>query len=344
MLILIRLLFSFFLVLSCACFSQEKEETRFFVDGEFLYWKPDQTGMTYCLVSNVLSSAVLGSNNQDKQQHTNWNAGFRVGSGVRVAKVHCDLAAYWTHFSHTMNGSTSTDNFILGTQLFLGSSIPIGGGGVAQLNPGGIAAGPARSQWKLHVNLIECDFGYQICFNNRFSLHPYLGIKGGWVNQEQIIHYDRFFDLNTQIFFDSTMILKNNFKGLGPQLGLDGDFIFGRGFGLMGNLSAALLCGSSHNPAAFHVENDPLSFPFSDFSINYQKSRLIPVVQSQIGFNWGKECFQHFVFYLNVSYEVQYFWSTWRNQTSVIQNLAIPDAGYGNLMLHGVTGQVQLAF
>ncbi len=339
-----RLLFSYFLIAWCFCFSQEKEATRVFFDGELLYWKPDQTGMSYCLVSDMLTSSVLGKKNQDRQQHTDWNAGFRIGSGVRVAKVHCDLSTYWTHFSHTMHGSTSTNNFILGTQLFLGSFVPIGGGGVAQIDPGGRGAGPAHSQWKLHVNLIECDFGYQICFDKRFSLHPYLGIKGGWIDQEQTVHYDQFFDSNNQIFFDSAITLKNNFKGIGPQLGMDGDFIFGHGFGLMGNLSAALLYGSSDNPVTFHVENNPLSFPFSDFSVNYQKDRLIPAVQSQIGLNWGKECFQHFIFYLNAAYEVQYFWNTWRNQGSAIQSIAVPDAGYGNLMLHGFTGQVQLAF
>lgn len=339
---LMRAYLLFFSVSLC-CYAQECEKNRFFLDGELLYWKPNQTGMSYCLISNELTQAILGSTNQDRQQNTKWDLGFRVGAGVRIADVHCDLSAYWTHFHHTVDGATTTNEFILGTQLFLGSFLPIGGGGVAQIS-GGTPAGSATSQWKLHIDLIECDFGYLICFDERFSLHPYLGVEGGWINQKQTIVYNQFFDPNNLAFFDSTITQTNHFQGIGPKLGVDGDFILGCGFGVMGNLSAMLLYGSSHNPTDYHVVGDPLAFPFSDFSIQFQQHRLLPAAQAQIGLNWGKDCFEYFVLYLNAIYEVQYFWNTWRNQSSAIQSIAVPDAGYGNLMLQGFTGQVQLAF
>jgi len=343
-----RLLILFCLLIS-SLFSLEKPG-RLFFDGEILYWKPDQEGMTYCLVTDELTDVILGPNSSERDQHTNWHPGFRVGTGFRFAQQHGDVSVYWTHFQHTMTGFTVTDDLILGTKLFLGDFAPIGlfahlgGGGVLRLGASGASGGVASSQWKLRLNLIECDFGFQICFDNRFSLHPYLGVKGGWINQQQLVRYDHFFDPNNNLFFNTTILSKNNFSGVGPELGIDGNFSIGYGFGLMGLFSGAFLYGSADSPVDYHIENDPIVFPFPDFSVDYQQQQFVPAIQAQIGLNWGKECFEYFLFYLNIAYEVQYFWNTWRNQGAAIQSIAVPDSGYGNLMLHGVTGEVQFAF
>ncbi len=318
------------------CCTDQEMQSWFFLDGEVLFWKPNQEAMTYGLVADAITDNIIfGNTNEAVQQESDWGLGFRVGAGYYFAKPSCDLAAYWTRFHHTMHSTTSTNSFILGTQLFFGSFLPIGGGA--------LQAGPARSNWQLHIDLIELDFGYLLCFDNRFSLHPYIGLEGGWINQKQTIQYDQFLDTGNGVFFDSTINQINNFKGIGPKIGIDGDFLFGHGFGVLGNLAASFLYGSSRNPVKFHIV-DPMTFPISDLAIKYKKNRLIPALQTQLGLNWGKECSKYFAFFISVSYEVQYFWHTWRNEGSAIQNIAVSDAGYSNLTLHGITGQLKLAF
>ncbi len=61
------------------------------------------------------------------------------------------------------------------------------------------------------------------------------------------------------------------------------------------------------------------------------------MVQMMLGFDWTGSCFSCFDLKIGVFYELQYFWNTWRNQNSYIQNLYVTDAGYSDLMLQGIT-------
>lgn len=319
------------------------KETRFFLDGEFLYWKPDQTGMTYCLLEETNTfNFLFAPTNREQQQQADWGIGFRVGAGIDMDMVHADIAGYWTHFQHTMHSITRTDDFIFGTQIFFGNGFSLGGGGLERLV--GTPGGPARSHWQFQLDLAEIDFGYWICFNKWFSLHPYLGVEGGWIDQKQIIHYDQFFDTTINTFFNAVITQKNHFEGVGPACGLDGTFHFGSGFGLIGKLAACFLYGSSHSPVDLHISGNSSFSSLPDLSVHYAQHRLMPSVRSQVGFNWEKRSQKRLSLFFSAAYEIQYFWETWRNQNSFIQNIAISDSGYGDLAIHGFTGQVQVSF
>ncbi len=316
----------------------KEPHTAAFVNGELLYWRPDQNGMTYCLSTDELGEP-FGSKNKEHHQRSDWSAGFRVGAGVDIVSTPSDLSINWTRFHHDMHGTTSKP-IIFGTQL-LGLSqnnnpLALGGSGVD--------AGNAHSNWDLDLDLIELIYAYHLCFNKEYQLRPYVGVIGGWINQLQSIHYNNFLDTTNQVLFDAKIKQTNNLYGAGPKLGLQGSFAFGWGFGITGNLAAGFLYGKAHNLVKFHVPNDPMGFPQSKIAINYRQNRIIPQVQAQVGITWGSSFVKHFRIDLSALYEVQYFWGTWRNQNSAIQNLYIADAGYGNLMLQGGTFQLKLSF
>lgn len=315
--------------------SHRGKHNTFFLDGEFLYWRPDQAGMTYCLTTNDISF-FLGSKNKEVHQESSWGPGFRVGAGYQFAKASCDLSTYWTRFHHSMHSSVSGP-FIFGTQLLS----PLG-----NLSIGGKGSdlGKARSKWRLNVDLVELDFGYRLLFKQRLLLHPYLAIEGGWIDQLQTIKYNHFLNEASDTIFNSTVKQKNDFSGVGPKLGMNGDFALGCGFGIMGNIAASFLYGFASNPVRVSVKGDPQGFPVSPMVVKYSQHRLIPIVQAQIGLDWKHKCFKNGSITLSIAYESQYFWGTWRNQDSLIQNVYISDGGYGNLMLQGGTGQLKLAF
>lgn len=315
---------------------EQKRSARFFLSGDFLYWRPDQGGMVYCLTTDEIVSLPFGLENKQQHQESRWGPGFRAGAGFIFPPSALDMSAYWTSFHHQASGSTSK-SAIIGTQIFApNDAFPVGGSA--------FGAGGAHSRWDLLFDVVELDFGYSARFKDRFVLRPYVGAAGARVDQKQTIKYKRFLDLNSSEFVTATIEQKNDFRGAGPKLGIDGDFCMGWGFGIMGNLSAALFYGWANNPVRFHFNGDSANYTMPSFEIKYDQHKLIPAAAAQAGLSWEKNFGRYFSIFLSASYEVQYFWGTWRNQSSAVQNLYISDAGFSNLMLQGWTGRIKLTF
>lgn len=320
---------------SCDEAQLDQESNTFFIDGEFLYWKPNQDGMTYCITEDGLGNALLGSKNKEMRQHGKWGAGFRAGTGFKFTNPECDVSAYWTQFHRVMH-NFARGPFIIGTQVSgLGNDFLFGG-----IN---IGTGVAKSKWNLKVDLFELGLGYYLRFQ-RFLLRPYMGIEYGKIRQTQTINYSQFIDLSNGEIVTVTIFHPNNFHGVGPKLGVNGDFALGAGLGVFGNFGATLLYGRQHNPVVFKVFDHPSGFPIPKTDVEYHQKKVIPAVQAQIGIDWCTHVFKHGSIFLGASYEIQYFWGTWRNQNSAIQNVYISDAGFGNLSLQGFTGQAKLSF
>lgn len=306
-----------------------------FLDGELLYFRPNQTGMTYCLATTFNPDSLLGTKSKEIQQKSDWGPGFRIGTGFSFLQSKAALGVYWTRFHKTTHGSVSGP-FLYAGELFGFNSTTVVGGSA-------IGAGKANSTWSLHLDQIELDLSYNLAFCHRLFLTPYLGIQGGWINQKQNIRYDNFFDLDTSLFVSASVKETNHFHGIGPKLGMRGEFCFGSGFGIMGHLATVLLYGQTHAPVHTQISNDP-SFAIPNFTISYRQHQLIPVIQGQVELNWERQFTRRISLLFGVGYEVQFYWNTWRNQNSGLQNLFVSDAGYGDLSLQGVTGRVTLTF
>ncbi len=313
----------------------KKQHNAFVLSGDFLYWRPDQTGMTYCVTSNEFTDILIGSKNKEVHQTSHWGPGFRIGAGAKFIDAPCDLSFYWTRFHQTAHSSASAP-VITGSQLLGLITFTIGGQD--------FGGGKAHSTWNLEMDQLELDLGYRLCFNERYLLRPYIGIAGGWIDQNQKIKYSQFLDTNSGVLFDSKIKQTNNFHGIGPKFGANGHLLIGAGFGIMGNLATSFFYGKAHNPVKSEIIDDPLGSPFTTVKTKYQQNRIVPIAQAQVGLTWGVKCADHFSIDLAALYEVQYFWGTWRNQNSTIQNIYVADAGYGNLMLQGGTFQLKLTF
>lgn len=307
---------------------------KVFIDAEWLYWKPVQTGMTYAL-SFPNTDNILGASNEELQQKFKWASGFRVGAGVDFCPRPFDAAFYWTRFHNTVR-TTSFEPFMIANQ-FLSNDTPIliGGSGV----PG---TGPAVSRWRLRLDLFELDLGYKIVGCDCF-LHPFLGVIGGHIHQLQTIRYERFLDTNTSLLVNATALLRNDFDGVGPKLGADGGFHVWNGLQVVGSAATSFLYGRARNPVVTQVLDDPVSFPIPTVTVKYHQQRLIPYLQGKVGLAWSRDC-GCFGVDIAAFYEAGYFIGTWRNQSSQIQNIFIADAGYGNLMTQGLTLQADISF
>lgn len=308
-------------------------DNRFFVKGEFLYWKADQDGMTYALSVNELDS--FGSESRALQQSGKWSPAFRLGAGWAPQTGCWDLAVYWTRF-HNKAFTSSSDPFIIGTQLLsISSPFTIGGSGSD--------AGIPTSRWDLEFDTIELLAGSDISFN-RMVLHPYLGVIAARINQTQTINYNDFLDTTFAVHFNAEIREVNDFSGVGPKLGLGGRYEMNYGLDLCGDLATSLLYGHSKHPVTTIVLDDPLGFPNPVTVSEYDRDALLPFVQGKVGLTWNAMCVNRFQVKLGVFYEAQYFWNTSRNQNSATQFVYITDAGYGSLMLHGWTLALDVGF
>ncbi|MBY0529013.1 MAG: hypothetical protein K2P51_02355 [Rhabdochlamydiaceae bacterium] len=335
-----QLSFASFICMSASSFAAtgpcnvKEPHNAIFISGELLLWKPNQTGMTYCLSVSEFTSP-LGKKNKEIHQASQWATGFRVGTGAVFIGAPCDISFYWTRFHNTSHGSSSKP-FIIGSQLLgIGNAFPVGGSGVG--------GGKPHSTWDLDFDTAELDFGYRLCFNERYLLRPYFGVTAGWINQLQSIKYPNFLGTNN-VVFSAKIKQTNDFNGVGPKLGLQGNMAMGAGFGIMGNFAASFFYGTAHNPVKYDINGDLADFPVPQSKVTYRQHRIIPALQAQVGLTWGIVCTKHFTIDLAALYEAQYFFGTWRNQNSAIQNFYIADAGYGNLMLQGGTWQLKLTF
>lgn len=303
----------------------------FFIGG-FLLWRPNQPGMAFCYVTeeqNLFSPNMLIA-----EQGSDWSTGFRVGTGYFLKSTPFDLTFFWTAFNHTSLSQVSGP-FIIGTQMLNpGGNFPVGG---SLANLGG-----ASSRWILKTDFVELVLGYRQQFDGRFTFHPYFGGEWGWINQLQKISYINFNAGNPENF-NAFIKSKNAFKGIGPKVGMDGRLSIVGGFAVFSDLSVSLLYGRTHNPTSLVLNGETAGFGFPDLLFEYsQRKRVIPKAAIKVGID-GKWCFKECAWLaISAAYEAQYIWGVWRNQNSPTQNIFIPEAGYSNLSLSGLTADARM--
>lgn len=300
----------------------------FVLTGEYLYWKAEQTGMTYAIgLDNLTDNTTI----TDFHQHFDWSSAFRIGVGYDFPCNCFGLNFSWTRYHSNFSGSDSAP-FIIATEV-LSNNLPFLIGGTSN-------GGRASSAWHLNFDMLDLDFGSCLFANNWFTFSPYIGVKGGWIYQKQEIIYDNFRIDGVGDLVNVVVDECNHFSGAGPKFGFSGDFRICNNFTLFSNFSTALLYGHANNPNHAEITGGALGSP----AFRYSQNKLLPTLQMLMGLNWQTRCFDCYGLNLGLGYEVQYFWNTWRNQNSTIQEQFITDAGYGDLMFQGLTAQLAICF
>lgn len=182
---------------------------EFSVSGELLYWKPELCGLEGAFGRTTIATTVDGNANtittiteSDEEPHAKWNAGFRVGAEVSYNDF--DVEVKWTHF----NGHAKfRDDEQFG-------------------------------KWRLKYSIIDLTFGRSFCVSS-FYLKPFVGIRAAKIHQKLTAHLETFF--TSSLIGDSTVFTdkddKENFCGVGPQIGIDAEWYLGCNFSLYGSVA-----------------------------------------------------------------------------------------------------------
>lgn len=186
----------------------------FCVYGECLYWLPELAGLEGAFGDTSVASTTDGTivtttiRESDKQPHFKWNPGFRVGA---EAELNCfDLDLYWTHYDGRAKFSEDEQH----------------------------------GHWRIRYDTIDLTFGRYFCVVPCFYLKPFIGVRGTQIHQKLKSHLETIFTtLTAETSVATDKDDKENFWGIGPQLGVCADWYLGYNLSLYGSFAVVTYYG-----------------------------------------------------------------------------------------------------
>ncbi len=253
--------------------------------------------------AEVITTDNSSTSNDLQQIHFGWDPGLRVGVGYRMEHDQWDTQLYYTwfytrgedHVSERSGGvhSTYLGNFYVGNPLGLGLSGP--------------SYQSASIDWTIRFNIFDWELGRNFWVSKSLSLRPFIGVKGGWI--DQFIH-SKWKNPNrsgAEFFNVGVENIKNNFWGIGPAAGINSAWLLFAGqsqfFSLFADFSGAIMWG--HWSFSDRFKNDihqKVSIDLQDINSGASMVRVF------MGFKWDGDFSQkHYRFSTKLGYEMQ-FW------------------------------------
>lgn len=294
----------------------EAQDKTIAVFADALYWHASET------VDWAFTIAPNGNFERTRYRTLSfgWDPGFRVGLGYNMHHDQWDTRFYYTWFKTDITDHASGAI----TSAFLAARLSL-------LEP--FETGKIR----LHLlyNMFDWDLGRSFLVSKYLSLRPYIGAKGGWINQE--IHLKWTKPILGNLLLASENV-QNNFRGGGPKGGVSGKWILGnaarRAFSIVGNFAAAYMWG---HWTLRDVYTDNLS---TKDSIQMKDRNFGSfMVQALLGLGWDfnfDKNRSHFA--LKVGYEIE----DWLNQFQVFSDAS--GTQNSDLVLQGLTVDLRLDF
>lgn len=144
--------------------------------------------------------------------------------------------------------------------------------------------GGHSEKWKIDFNVVDlvyrCDSDWSSCF----TFSPYAGIRFAEIDQRLHTNF-----VSSDIGFPITSAgrIKQDFKGVGPLIGVEGNWGMQNGFSIYGNISVALLYGTSR----IHSNNTEEFFTGINIDrLRNNKDAYQYVVDAGVGIRY-KTCF-----------------------------------------------------
>jgi len=209
-----------------------------------LLWRARLGGSEYAWRSNqpsfFNSDFDYPLKGQTKDVSLNWDWGVRGGLGYVFEYDGWNIYGEFTYFS-TSDSSTARGNLN-------GSVIPLRGTSIITQGAGSAFdeftyATSAKAKLDIDFRRVDVDLGRSFFVSPRVSFRPLFGVVGTWVDMKEEVQYtggdqEGGLDINTVSVRDS-----DDFRGMGPKVGIESNWFIGCGFSLFANASGALVYG-----------------------------------------------------------------------------------------------------
>lgn len=327
-----------------------------YLTGTFIYWKAHQDNMFTGVGTNqsnpldVENGFLSGVPDLDNSilfsRKPGYKPGFKVGLGWNTGSWD-----NWTVYGeytwyHTGEGKDDDD------------ANPCGECGCADVIlvptcncPDSLFASDLESKWKLDLDIGDITVARPAYQGKRLVLSPFFGIRGLWIRQKFNVEYDALSLSATLVpIGEYSTEARSKAWSVGPRIGVDGSWLLGCGFRIVGNTSASLLYTrytemeyESTIPNGNGFGALPLANDISwENHKNYGTVR--PNFEIDAGFGWGTYIGDMYHLDFEARYDFHVFWA--QNMVQNAANWAVHyvDAAPGNLYLHGLTFKARFDF
>jgi len=179
-----------FIIAASLLFASNAYAVDFFFDA--LYWRATET-IDWSLNNNLSTpNQVITYNTID----CHYEPAFRVGVATTGSTWKGDFN--YTRF-YTTSSTGAKGNL---TSTYLGGKIAQGSN---FFNTGQVYS-------KIDFNMFDLDLKQSIYATRAIIISPIIGLRGGWINQSIITDFQGTVSISEQV--------KNNFKGIGPKIGI----------------------------------------------------------------------------------------------------------------------------
>ncbi|MEM1283727.1 MAG: Lpg1974 family pore-forming outer membrane protein [Chlamydiota bacterium] len=145
-----------------------------------------------------------------------WDVGFRLGASRQLCWNSFDMSISFTRFytqgtDHLAGAPGTIHSTFLGNFYINNSD----GSGLS-----GPSYERAKIKWNIDFNIFDWNIGYKFCIGKYIAFRPYIGIKGGWINQSIHSTWENP-EISVNVFQVGTENLKNDFRGIGLSAGVN---------------------------------------------------------------------------------------------------------------------------
>ncbi len=291
------------------------------VSADFLAWFASEEASA--VWADILKIGNNRSSFTAQDFNFHWDFGFRVGAGHSLTYDGWDTELYWTYFRTHAHQSQKTTSTLI--PLEIETIHP-------ELFAGDLSdndAGRAKIGWSILYNMFDWELGRSFWLSKSFSLRPFMGLKGGWINQSIDVSYDNLIIDNVSTTESGREHATNNFWGIGPVGGVNTVWKL-RNFGshypsLFGDFSVATLWGTWNCTDRYNNTTD------AKVVVHMNKLTLgALMLRGFLGVGWDVDFNQNH-FAARLGYEMQLWVNQLRLPTSQLIQL------HGDLTLQGVT-------
>jgi hypothetical protein len=198
----------------------------------------------------------------------------------------------------------------------------------------------ARATWKVHLNEIDLELGYDPLLSEKMSMRLHAGIKGISLFQHYTIDYEQGELEGFGVISPSRCGLRNECMGVGPRFGFASKWRLGRGWSLLGHCAGALTL--DYFALKRKDEDRAESAISSVFREHFYAFH--PIIEALIGLGW-ECCVNRRPISVQAAYEMQYFWEQLMVRQLVAQQISFQSfSPRGDFSVQGINATISFGF
>lgn len=239
--------------------------------------KPGASNLNYVIYNKELPAQ--SPTWTEKELRPGYAAAFALGARY-IFPAARDINLSWIHLNSTTTAAVATPSI----DFFLGPDYEIG---PAALN---IRDAAGKAQFKYDV--VNLDVGQWVNFGEQVAMRFFGGLSNTYLREQVDATYSgRTITGDFQGPFKTNQEVTSDFTGLGPRVGIAGNYNMANGFGFLGEAAISALIGSSYAKTTYTSSAQQLEALYHQ-NINHQfikdqnVTQVIPGLDAKLGVNY----------------------------------------------------------